>query len=140
MEKQKSAGAVVFRKENEKIIYLILHYEEGHFDFPKGHIEEGETEIETLIRETEEETGIKDLKLIHGFKESINYYFKFDNQLINKDVVFYLAETKTKKVILSNEHVGFFWFELDKAIEKLTHDNAKKILKKADEFLKTYKK
>ena len=138
MKRERSAGAIVFIKEKEPI-YLLLHYEEGHWDFPKGHIEEKETDTETVKREVGEETGIKDIEIIPNFKEKIQYFFKFKKELISKEVVFYLAKTNTKQVKLSFEHIGFKWLTYDKAIEQLTYKNAKEILKKANDFLKTHK-
>ena len=138
MKKERSAGAIVFKKDKE-IEYLLLHYESGHWDFPKGHIETNETEQQTVKREIEEETGIKDAKIVHDFKEKIQYYFKFKNELISKEVVFYLAQTKTKQIKLSFEHIGFEWLPFEKAKEKLTFKNAKDILGKANDFLKTHK-
>ena len=138
MKQERSAGAIVFRKEKE-LKYLLLHYEAGHWDFPKGNIEEGETDIETVKREIQEETGIKDVEILKDFKEKISYYFKFGGDLISKTVVFYLAKTKTKEIKLSFEHIGFIWLPYVKAMEKLTYKNAKEILKKANDFLKTHK-
>ncbi|MDP6139318.1 MAG: NUDIX domain-containing protein [Candidatus Woesearchaeota archaeon] len=138
MKNERSAGAVVFIKEKEPI-FLLLHYEEGHWDFPKGHIEANETDTETVKREVKEETGIKDIEIIPKFKEKMQYYFKFKGELINKEVIFYLAKTQTKQIKLSFEHIGFKWLAYDKAIEKLTYKNAKEILIKANNFLKTHK-
>ena len=76
MPKEKSAGAVVFRKENNRTYYLLLHYEAGHWDFPKGHIEKDEKEEDTVKREVTEETGIEDIKIIEGFKEWIKYFYR----------------------------------------------------------------
>jgi len=138
MKQEKSAGAIVFRKEKEPI-YLLLHYEMGHWDFPKGNIEPGEKDLETVKREIQEETGIKDIEILKDFKEEIHYYYKFEGELITKTVVFYLAKTDAEKVNLSFEHIGFAWLSYDKALDKLTFKNAKQILKKANDFLKTYK-
>lgn len=138
MKHEKSAGAVIFRKDKE-IMYLSLHYEAKHWDFPKGNVEANETDQETVKREVEEETGIKDIKIVRGFKEKIHYFYKLKNELMSKDVVFYLAKTKTKQIKLSFEHIGSIWLPYDKAIKKLTYKNAKEILKKANEFLKTHK-
>jgi|TARA_B100000315_G_scaffold249177_1_gene280003 8-oxo-dGTP pyrophosphatase MutT (NUDIX family) len=138
MKRERSAGAIVFIKEKEPI-YLLLHYEEGHWDFPKGHIEEKETDTETVKREVGEETGIKDIEIIPNFKEKIQYFFKFKKELISKEVVFYLAKTNTKQVKLSFEHIGFGWLPYEKAIEQLTYKNAKEILKKANDFLKVHR-
>ena len=138
MKKERSAGAIVFRKDKETK-YLLLHYEGGHWDFPKGNIEVKETELQTVKREIEEETGIKDVELVQGFKEKIKYYYKLKGELINKEVVFYLAKTKTEQIKLSFEHIGFEWLPYDQAHEKLTFKNAKEILEKANKFLKTHK-
>lgn len=135
MPTEKSAGAVVFRKEKDTIKYLLLHYELGHWDMPKGHIEKGEKPEEAAVREVREETGIKDIEFIPGFKETIKYFYKRDDKSFLKTVVFFLARTKTKKVKISYEHQGFKWLSYDKALEQLTFDNAKRILKKSRQFL-----
>ncbi len=76
MPKEKSAGAIIFRKDNNIPYYLLLHYESGHWGFPKGHIEENENEEGAARREIEEETGIKNIKIIDGFKEYEKYFFR----------------------------------------------------------------
>jgi len=139
---EKSAGAVIFRKEKGKIYYLLLHYPSGsrsqkdYWDFSKGHIIKGEKPEETARREAEEETGIKDLKFIEGFKEWIKYFFKFRGENIFKIVTFYLGETKTKEIKISPEHIGFQWLPYKQAIEQLKFKNAREILKKANSFIK----
>jgi bis(5'-nucleosidyl)-tetraphosphatase len=138
MKQEKSAGAVVFRKSKE-ILYLLLQYEAKHWDFPKGNVESGEKEPQTVKREIKEETAIKDVQIINGFKENIRYFYKLKNELVSKTVVFYLAKTETEDVKLSFEHIGFEWLPYEKAMEKLTFKNAREILKKADDFLKTNK-
>ncbi len=135
MPKETSAGAVVFRRENGKVLYLLLHYDAGHWDFPKGHVEKGESNRETVRRETEEETGIRELNFVEGFEEKISYYYKQDGKTIYKEVFFYLAETEEKRVETSFEHKGFEWLEFGDALERLTYDNAKEVLKKADKGL-----
>src|SRR3989338_1041781 len=138
MKQERSAGAIVFKKGKE-LIYLLLHYEMGHWDFPKGKIESGEKDLETVKREIQEETCIKDIEVLKEFKEKIHYYYKFEGELITKTVVFYLAKTDTEKINLSFEHIGFIWLPYEKAIEKLTYKNAKEILKKVNDFLTTHK-
>jgi 8-oxo-dGTP pyrophosphatase MutT (NUDIX family) len=142
MPVEKSAGAVIFRKENDKIYYLLLHYpssvkaSKDYWDLPKGHIEKGEKEIDAARREVEEETGLKDIEFVEGFKEWIKYFFRFQKKNILKFVTFYLAETKTKDVKVSEEHLGYDWLPYEDALGKLTFKNAKEVLKKANEFLK----
>jgi bis(5'-nucleosidyl)-tetraphosphatase len=131
-----SAGAVLHvMDKNFEINYLILNYSYGHWDFPKGNIESGETEIETIKREVMEETGIIDIKLIEGFRQQISYKYRKKSKLINKTVIYYLAETKSNKVVLSFEHVNFAWLNFKDALDKLSFDNSKRVLKNAKEFL-----
>jgi len=135
MPKEKSCGAVLFRKSKGRIFYLLLHYETGHWDFPKGNQEKGEKEEETAAREIEEETSINKIKLIEGFKQQIKYFYKIKGALVSKEVSFYLAETKTEKVKISFEHIGFEWLDYRNAMERLTYKNSKKILEKANSFI-----
>lgn len=136
MENEKSAGAIIFKKENQGKKFLLLHYEKKHWDFPKGHVEKNETEIEAAKREIHEETGITELNFLPKFRETISYYYKRDGKLCHKEVVFFLAKTGKTEIRLSNEHIGFEWLEFEKAKEKLTFKNAKEILSKAKDFLK----
>jgi len=143
MPVEKSAGAIIFRKEKGKIFYLLLHYpgashraKKDYWDFPKGHVEKGEKEIETVKREVFEETGLKDIKILDGFKETIKYFFKWQGKNVLKFVTFYLAETKEKEVKISFEHIGYEWLPFEKAKERLSFKNAKEILEKANQFLR----
>ena len=135
MREQKSAGIVLFRNASNKNEFLLLNYPQGHWDFIKGKIEQGETLYETASRETKEETGISDIEFIDGFEESVEYNFKFKNEDIHKIVVFFLAKTNEKKITLSHEHNDFVWMEYDDAIKKTTFRNAKNVLSKTNEFL-----
>lgn len=136
MKVERSAGAIIFRKEKGKRKYLLLHYEVGHWDYVKGHIEKGEKTEATIRRETKEETGITDLKFFPKFKETIQWFFKHEGELVKKYAVFYLAETGTEEIKLdSHEHIGYAWLPYEKAVEKVTFNNAKEILKKAERFL-----
>jgi len=131
-----SSGAIVFRREKGEILYLILHYEEGHWDFPKGKIEKGERVEETARREIAEESGITEVRFIPGFREKLKYFFRREGKTIAKTVYFSLAETSQKEVKLSFEHIGFEWLPYEKALERLTFDNAKRLLENANNFLK----
>ena len=148
MKYEKSVGGIIFREEGGKEYFLLLHYtrvndqkgKHTYWDFPKGRIEEGESEVDTLFRETEEETGLKDVKIIEGFREKIKYFFNLKGILISKEVVFFFCKTKTKDVKISKEHIGFGWYEYKEAKEKLDFKNSKNILTKAKEFLSHKKK
>ena len=134
-----SAGAVIFRKEKNKTLYLILKYDEGHWDFVKGHIGDnikGEKAEDAVVREAEEEAGITDLKFVGGFKHKIQYFLRKKGETYLKTVTFFLAETKKKRVTLSFEHTDYKWLEYEDALKQITYDNAKQVLKKANSFLK----
>jgi 8-oxo-dGTP pyrophosphatase MutT (NUDIX family) len=137
MLSEKSCGAVVCLRKNSEILYLLLHYEAGHWDFVKGNVEPNETEKETVVRELREETGITDAKFLEGFKERIEYYYRRQGDTVRKEVIFFLMETSTENIIISFEHIGSVWLDYQHAMERLTFKNAKEVLKKADRFLKS---
>lgn len=147
MPVERSAGAVIFRNTSKGREYLLLHHHPskfskesqrigGHWDFPKGYIEKGEKTEETARREVEEETGIKKIEIVPGFKETIRYFVNFKNEHRLKFVAFFLAKTSQKEVKISWEHQGYIWLPFQEAYKKLTYRNVKNLLKNADEFLK----
>ena len=135
MIEETSAGIVIFRKEGSKKLFLLLHYPSGHWDFVKGKMEKGESTNQTAVRETQEETGITDITFLKEFEEWIEYNFKYQGELVQKKVVFFLAETKTKEIKISHEHSGYTWMDYNSAMEKTTFDNAKTVLTKAQKLL-----
>jgi len=135
MREQKSAGIVLFRNDSDKNEFLLLNYPQGHWDFIKGKVEEGETSHETASRETKEETGITNIEFVDGFEESVEYDFRFKKEDIHKKVFFFLAKTNEKNIKLSHEHNDYLWLEYNDALKKTTFENAKNVLTKASESL-----
>jgi 8-oxo-dGTP pyrophosphatase MutT (NUDIX family) len=135
MIKEQSAGTVLFIEETDQNLFLLLHYPTGHWDFVKGKIENNESPEQTVIRETKEETGIVDIAFIKNFKEKIEYNFKFNGDVIQKEVIFFLAKTNTKQINLSYEHLDYAWLDFDNALNKITYENAKSVLIKAKNYL-----
>jgi 8-oxo-dGTP pyrophosphatase MutT (NUDIX family) len=134
MPREISAGVIVFRRGPEPH-YLLLHYESGHWDFPKGHIEPGEKPEETAKRELKEETGISPVRFLDGYQETLRYFFRQQGVGIFKIVVYFLAETDQSEVILSSEHVGFEWLPYGAALARLTFKNSRDLLVKAHQHL-----
>jgi|TARA_Y100000590_G_C15589890_1_gene965629 8-oxo-dGTP pyrophosphatase MutT (NUDIX family) len=130
-----SAGIILVNENGSEKQFLLLNYPTGHWDFIKGGIEDGESLQQTAIRETREETGITDIEFIEGFKEEIEYFFRAENQNVHKKVIFFLAKTNSKNVILSHEHLDSVWLNYNDALKKLTYDNAINLLKKSNTFL-----
>jgi len=137
---EKSCGAIIYLNRASEPLYLLLHYEAGHWDFVKGNVEVNETEKETVVRELREETGIIDAHFVETFREQIEYYYRRQGNTVHKEVVFYLMESNTETVAISFEHIGSIWLNYNQAIEKLTFKNARALLKKADKFLNNFHK
>ncbi len=129
-----SAGVVIFR-EDSKLLFLLLYYPSGHWDFVKGKIEENENTHQTVVRETKEETGITDLDFVDSFEESIEYDFQYEGELIHKKVIFFLAKTSIEKIKISHEHLDYVWLEFEDALEKTTYQNARSVLSIANQLL-----
>lgn len=140
MVDERSAGAVLFYTASERAEpeYLLLHYTAGHWDFPKGNIEAGESERQAAAREIREETGIADVEFIDGFRTKIDYRYRHDGRLVHKEVVLFLARTSTRQVVISHEHIGFAWKKYDDATQQLTYRNAKNLLSAAKQFLQKH--
>jgi len=134
---EKSCGIVLFYSDEFLIIQHSNESNElkGHWDFPKGHVEDNESELETAVRELQEETGIDDFKLIENFRQKITYDVHKNNAVIPKEVIFFLAESSTKLIQLSSEHQNYRWLTFDLAYDRLTYSNAKEVLVKAKTFL-----
>lgn len=133
---QRSAGAVIFREDGARRLYLLLLYPTNHWDFVKGKIEPGESELETLLREAREETGIGDLEVVEGFRREIRYNFVHEGTFIRKRVSFFLARTRTAAVRLSHEHRAHAWESYARAMDTLTYANARGVLEAAEALLR----
>lgn len=134
---ERSAGAVLFRQAPEGRLYLLLQYGAGHWGFPKGHVEAGETEEQAAAREVEEETGIPraHVRFLPGFRGRTDYRFRRGRTLVEKGVDFFLAVTESDAVKISHEHTGFIWLPYAEALSRLSFDGPKKLLRDAEEFL-----
>ncbi|MDT7870531.1 MAG: bis(5'-nucleosyl)-tetraphosphatase [Thermoproteus sp.] len=130
-----SAGAVVFYDGGGEVEYLLLLYPGGHWDFPKGNIEAGETPERTALREIKEETGL-DVELVPGFKEEIEYFYYRERRRIKKRVIYFLARARSKDVKLSWEHKGYVWLPFGQALARITFENSRGVLAKAHRFLR----
>jgi len=135
--KKRSAGAVVFFKEGEKILYLLLRAYKN-WDFPKGEIELGEDELEAAKREVAEEIGLTNLKFYDDFIETPPYSS-------GKIARFYIAESPTRKITLPisvelgrPEHHEYRWLSYEEA-KSLLNERLKTVLEWADEKIKALK-
>ena len=133
-QKEMTAGLIVYRPEKEGPKFLIMYHRGSYWNFPKGHIESGEESLEAAIRETCEETGLKegDLRVRKDFKVYERFRLKGKGGKIEKTVILYLAETRKKQIVVSEEHEGYGWF-LYRDARKLfqNYKESQTLLKKA---------
>jgi 8-oxo-dGTP pyrophosphatase MutT (NUDIX family) len=133
MEKEKSCGAVIFRKQKSELEVLIIRQNEGHWCFPKGHVEGNETEQETAAREVKEETGAE-VRFIGGFREETHYSPK---EGVEKDVVWFIAAPINNKLKRQKEEIAeVLWTNVVEASALLTYDNDRQLFRKAVRFMK----
>ena len=124
MKKEKSCGIVVFNKDK----ILVIKHNKGHYGLPKGHVEAGETEVETAIREVKEETNI-DAKIIGDFRKVITYS---PRENVLKDVVYFIGEATSFSLKNQIEEVSMAEFlDIDIALNLITYNDESNVLKEA---------
>ena len=142
MKQETSSGAVVYKKENNEYFFLLVYsVKNKEWSFPKGHIEKGETELEAAKREIFEETGIKQLKFIDGFKFTDSYLIKgvlpeTKGETVTKNVMYYLCYTDSSCINPDNNEISSCkWFNFNEALKSLKFENQHKLLEQAKTFL-----
>ncbi|MDO8515995.1 MAG: NUDIX domain-containing protein [bacterium] len=140
IKQQIVAGFVIYRRTHDGIKFLLLYRRGNYWNFPKGHFEHGERDLDTALRETEEETGLKksDLRIIPNFRAYERFSFRRGHETIHDTVILFLAETRNPNVrLVPREHSGFAWFLYRDAMHAIggTYLETKKVLKQANDFL-----
>jgi 8-oxo-dGTP pyrophosphatase MutT (NUDIX family) len=128
-----SAGFVVFRPDSPRRYLFLTH--RGRYDIPKGLKQSGEDDITTAVRELFEETGIGKPIIVEGFNSRKHYFYRWKNDLVSKDVVYFLADYPSGDILISGEHDGFAWLTKDEALERLRYPSLKEVIVEADRFL-----
>lgn len=114
MKHLKSCGVLLFRNTSRLSFLLLRH--PNRYDLPKGHIQEGESEVDCALRELREETGIQSqqLRLEAGFRYTTTYrtrYRRFDGEEVEKTLVVFLAHLEAEAEVIPHEHGAFVWME-----------------------------
>lgn len=142
-ELHRSAGIVLFRRDEQRR-YLLLRSaltRRPVWEFPKGAIEEGESEREAAERELREESGLgeSDFSVLEGFEEEEHYFFTRgsgpERRLIRKQVLYFLAEWQSGEVRISREATDFAWATLEDARRLLRFPEKRRILDRADRWV-----
>ena len=142
MNKEFSAGAVIFKKEKNDVLFLVVYSRRNNiWGFPKGHIEQAETEKEAAAREIKEEAGLENLHFIDGFREEIVYdtiskRHPFKGQSIEKHAIYFLCETENRDIIVDGREIGDYRFlPLNEAEQMVKFHNLNATLRRAHDFL-----
>jgi 8-oxo-dGTP pyrophosphatase MutT (NUDIX family) len=115
---------------------LLLQYPQGHWSFPKGHVEKDDSDHHsTALRELTEETGISEVAIDNVWSKRTEYTFTRRGRETPKQVFWYLAETDELDVSLSHEHTNYLWLQLDEAEDQITFEQEKEILRSARQHL-----
>jgi bis(5'-nucleosidyl)-tetraphosphatase len=142
MNKEISAGAVIFKKENNNILFLVIYSKRnGIWGFPKGHLENGETEKQAAYREIKEEVGLGNLNFIDGFREEVIYEtiskrLPFKGEKIEKHAIYFLCDAKDDSVAVDGREIsGHKYLSLGDAERILKFNNLNLVIRKAYDFL-----
>lgn len=134
MKREKSCGAVVFTRKAGGIRYVLAANLAGVYGFPKGHVEAGEMERQTALREVKEETGL-DVTLLDGFRTTDEYMIPETDIL--KHIVYFLGEYEDQQYTAQKKEISRIELcTFDEAMALFQHESSKRILKEADDFLR----
>jgi 8-oxo-dGTP pyrophosphatase MutT (NUDIX family) len=138
-EREVSAGGIVFRRDESGVVrFLLIRDSYDNWGFPKGHLEEDESPADAARRETAEETGLADLKL-HGPIRLIDWHFRFRGRFIHKFCHFFLFESADGQPVPQEDEgiTACRWCTLDEALESLSYENARGVLRRAGDMART---
>ncbi|MCX8202848.1 MAG: bis(5'-nucleosyl)-tetraphosphatase [Nitrososphaeria archaeon] len=134
--RERSAGCVVFHVSPDgQRRYLVLHYPNGHWDFPKGHVERGEDDFEAALRELKEETGISQVEPVLGFRREVSYFFTDSGERVAKTVVYFAVRALSPEVRLSEEHLSYEWLAYEDAMKRLSFRTSRALLEEVERLL-----
>ncbi|XP_076244462.1 purine phosphoribosyltransferase family protein Apf [Calliopsis andreniformis] len=134
---KRACGFVIFRRIQGAIEYLLMQvsYGEHHWTPPKGHVDPGESDMQTALRETEEEAGLvaSDLQIFEDVKQELTYQVNGKPKV----VIYWLAElvNRDKPIQLSKEHQAFKWLPLEEACATAKYIEMQKALKNFHDYV-----
>lgn len=134
--KDEAFGIIPILHHPEGNQFLLIQHWAGHWGFPKGHPEAGETPLTAACREFEEETGVQAYEVIEGATFLEQYYFTKDKKTIEKTVIYFPAWVKSKEVTCQEKEIqNYCWLTFEAALEKLTFAQGKRLLRQVQAYL-----
>jgi 8-oxo-dGTP pyrophosphatase MutT (NUDIX family) len=130
-----SSGCILFRDTRDRREYLLLKSRPGDWEFPKGGVEGDEELQQTAIREVEEEAGISEFRILDGFRDDYDYVFEANGTRIHKTVHLFVAKSFEASAELSSEHTDMQWRDYDQAVNTITQDGPRDVLRDAHDFI-----
>lgn len=123
MKIEKSCGCIII--DAQKV--LLVKQTKGHWSFPKGHMENGESEVQTAIREVKEETNVDAIP--DESKRYVEEYIMDNGNM--KQVIFFVSKVGSGEIKAQESEIKeVMWLPLEKALETITYDNTRELFKK----------
>lgn len=132
-----SCGVIPVRTYHGKRYYLLVQHAAGHWGFPKGHAENGETPGQTALRELEEETGLTDCGLVARPTFREEYVFtKRSGKTVIKDVTYFVGLISDQEARpAEGEIAAIAWGDARQTRERLTFEEGRRLLDEVEAFL-----
>ncbi|NJO43512.1 MAG: NUDIX domain-containing protein [Cyanobacteria bacterium CRU_2_1] len=136
IKQDQAFGIVPILRHKDGDRFLLIQHLAGHWGFPKGHAETGESAVVAACRELEEETGIRGYQLLEQVSFSEHYRFIKDDKTIEKTVTYFLAVVQSKEVVCQAIEIkDYVWATFDVAIGRITFDQARQVLIQVNQYL-----
>ena len=148
---ENSCGVIPFRRRDGRVEFLLLHSvmvrnPDAAWEFPKGSVEDGESEVETALRELREEAHLSKVELLPDFRDQVHYQYRRHGNEISKTVTFFTGEvfewSTIPEAAPTHEHgshpsegVWYVWVSEKEAQRRLFHPGMRQQLNRASFFL-----
>lgn len=134
--KDHSFGVIPVYRQAGEARYLLIQHHAGHWSFPKGHAEPGESEAQTALRELHEETGIRDVTLRADLSITETYCFSRNGRPVEKTVRYFVGLVHHDAVRIQDEEIrSYRWATFAEAQALITYEETRRALAEAQRLL-----